>query len=84
MRSDAHFDWVIWERIKKIYFSQEVNKALQFSFISRIILEKCVIKAIKEEELEDFLTVMQTLDYVLSLHNCLEFSSFPLYLDEAM
>ena len=35
-------------------------------------------------ELDEFSTVLQTLNCVTGLHNCLEFSKLPLCLDEAM
>ena len=35
-------------------------------------------------KLEEFSTVMQILDCVSGLHNCLEFSQLPSFLDEAV
>ena len=53
-------------------------KKTVFSFISRIIFEKYI------RELEEFSTVMQTLDCFSGLHKCLEFSQLHSCLDEAM
>ena len=49
--------------------------------LSTIVLQSLILTL---EGLGEFLKVMQTFDYILGLHNCLEFSQPSSCLDEAM
>ena len=89
--SRGRFDWLVENMsvYQEICFNQEVKKPA-FTFICRIISEEYFIKAIEDffpvsiasskhsGELGELSTVMQTLDCVSGLHNCLEFSQLPL------
>ena len=89
--SDSRFDWLVENM--SVYQKKTVsikNFPSVVSFICRIILEKAKesnrgpffhvsIASFKHEgELGEFSIVMQTLDYVSGLHNCLGFSQLPL------
>ena len=85
----------IGARIKKTYFDQGVNEQ-HLSFACRIICDKYFMTAIEYffsvlhsvfytyREMKEFSIVIQTLDCVLGLQNCLEFWKLSLSLDEAM
>ena len=93
--SDARFDWLVGNMsvYQESVFQLKSKKAIVFLHLSNYLWETVyksnrglfslfpsIASSKHSGELGEFSTVMQTLDCVSGLHNCLEFSQLPLVL----